>query len=301
MKIVAALFSLCLISSAVLAQSDTGWIPIQSDNGEFSIEIPKIHKAFFDPRGFTHFQSGSGDGHPLKEMRMIASYVDGTMLSVETYDASKAAMKGLRELDMNGKNREYREVKRGSYTEGTVVGRTEKSTLQRVYLSSKTRIFILTVAYRGAETSSARHFLDSLKFDPGKSVAAVGTKKISELPVESLVIEQIEPPVQASVKPPVAAPKLPDADTLPLAILSKPRASYTEAARQKNVNGVMRFKVTLAEDGFIPKIVVVGNGLDGGLLRQTIFAILRIKFLPKVVHGKPQSVVMTIEYGFRIL
>ena len=84
-----------------------------------------------------------------------------------------------------------------------------------------------------------------------------------------------------------------------LTIVSKPRPSYTEEAFAKKIMGYEKFRLAFGADGFISNIVVTQN-IDDGLLTQTIFAAIRIRFLPQETNGKPETVVKKIEYGFEI-
>jgi len=87
--------------------------------------------------------------------------------------------------------------------------------------------------------------------------------------------------------------------TTPLNILSKPRAQYTDEARQNQVQGTVVLKVTLLANGTIGSVVPVSR-LGYGLTEKAIAAAHEIKFEPKKVNGVPQSVTKTIEYNFNI-
>lgn len=67
----------------------------------------------------------------------------------------------------------------------------------------------------------------------------------------------------------------------------------------KAVTGTIRVRLTFAKDGFVSKIVVL-KSLPEGLLRQSLFAALRIKFLPKMKDGSPETVIKMVEYKFDI-
>jgi outer membrane biosynthesis protein TonB len=82
-------------------------------------------------------------------------------------------------------------------------------------------------------------------------------------------------------------------------IVSNPAPGYTDGARMRQVHGIIQIRVTFNENGFIPKIDVV-KSLPEGLLRQAIFAALRIKFLPEEKEEKLISTTKTIEYSFAI-
>lgn len=84
-----------------------------------------------------------------------------------------------------------------------------------------------------------------------------------------------------------------------LTITSKPRPTYTDAARNNDTQGSVRLKITFLANGQIGGITVV-NGLPDGLTEQAIAAAKQIKFEPKKVNGVPVSVVRVVEYSFTI-
>lgn len=87
--------------------------------------------------------------------------------------------------------------------------------------------------------------------------------------------------------------------TAPLRIISKPRPSYTEDARQSQVTGVVRLKVVFMASGEIGSVTPV-SGLSSGLTEQAVAAAKQIKFEPQRTDGVPQTVSKTIEYSFSI-
>lgn len=95
--------------------------------------------------------------------------------------------------------------------------------------------------------------------------------------------------------PPPAVAKV----TSPYRIISKPRASYTDAARTNQVTGSVLLKVTLLANGQVGSITPVKR-LPHGLTEQAIAAARLIRFEPKKVNGQPVSVVITVDYGFTI-
>jgi TonB family protein len=84
-----------------------------------------------------------------------------------------------------------------------------------------------------------------------------------------------------------------------LQILSKPKAVYTDAARENDIQGSVRLKITLLASGEVGSITPVTT-LPYGLTEQAIEAARKIKFKPKTVNGQPVSVVVTFDYGFNI-
>ncbi len=87
--------------------------------------------------------------------------------------------------------------------------------------------------------------------------------------------------------------------TQDLRILSKPKPGYTDAARQNNVTGTVRLRVTFSANGSIGGITPV-SGLPYGLTEQAISAARGIRFEPKKIDGVPQSVTKVVEFGFTI-
>jgi len=91
----------------------------------------------------------------------------------------------------------------------------------------------------------------------------------------------------------------PTNNVTPLTIISKPRAAYTDRARQALVSGTVVVLVGLSEDGTVNHVMVV-KSLGYGLDEAAVSAARQIKFEPKKIDGKPVSVVKTIEYNFNI-
>ena len=96
--------------------------------------------------------------------------------------------------------------------------------------------------------------------------------------------------------PPGAIPK---GETVALNITSKPRADYTDAARQNNIQGVVRLKVTFLANGQIGAVSAV-SGLPNGLTEKAIAAAKNMRFTPKKVNGVAVPVARVVEYSFTI-
>ncbi|MFZ1700236.1 MAG: TonB family protein [Pyrinomonadaceae bacterium] len=84
-----------------------------------------------------------------------------------------------------------------------------------------------------------------------------------------------------------------------LKILSKPRAGYTDAARQNNIQGTVILRVTFLGSGQIGSISPI-KGLPNGLTEQAIAAARRMSFEPAKTNGVGQSVTKQVEYSFSI-
>ena len=98
--------------------------------------------------------------------------------------------------------------------------------------------------------------------------------------------------------PPPSEPK-PAGPTKSVVITSKPRANYTDAARQANITGNVTLKVTFLANGSIGSVSAV-SGLPSGLTEQAIAAAKGIRFEPAMKNGVPQTVTKSVVYSFTI-
>lgn len=90
-----------------------------------------------------------------------------------------------------------------------------------------------------------------------------------------------------------------DADVTPVKILAKPRASYTERARQAGAMGMIRLLVAFSETGKVTDVLVL-TSLGYGLDEEAVKAARGIKFEPEKRSGKAVMSVKTVEYSFTI-
>lgn len=90
-----------------------------------------------------------------------------------------------------------------------------------------------------------------------------------------------------------------DEEMIKLRIVAKPRANYTDAARQKNTQGTVSLRVTFLGSGGIGNISVLNN-LPHGLTEQAIVAAMKIAFVPMKKNGKLVSVSKIVQYNFLI-
>lgn len=90
----------------------------------------------------------------------------------------------------------------------------------------------------------------------------------------------------------------PDPTVTPLKITSKPRASYTDSARQAGVQGIITLAVLFSADK--TKKVLVIKPLSNGLTAEAVIAARKIDFTPQMKDGKPISVVRLVQYTFTL-
>jgi len=82
-------------------------------------------------------------------------------------------------------------------------------------------------------------------------------------------------------------------------ILSKPEPTYTDAARNAQVEGTVVLRAILAADGKVKNILVLSL-LPNGLTERSINAARKIKFEPATKDGRPVSMLVQLEYNFNL-
>jgi len=288
------IFLFTLIFSFEIQAQNSEWIRVQSNNGEFSIEVPTEHNFFYDKDGFV--VSDYPSRFEVKEMNMLNAYPEKTLVSFESYKANKEALDILQELDKRkGKSSKF---KRGNYSIKQVVIKTDKSYTVRQYFNSKDYVYILTAASRKGETQIMKRFFDSLIFDPDSTEKNPTAIQFTNLKVTIPELDLNPPPIKAADKSSASKPNSPkDENALPIVILLKQLPYFTDSARSKGEDGLIRLRVTFSTDGSVSK-VELHKTLGEGLLRQAVFAVLRMKFLPEEKDGKSQAVTKTVEYNF---
>ena len=82
-------------------------------------------------------------------------------------------------------------------------------------------------------------------------------------------------------------------------LINKPEPGFTDAARDNNVNGIVKLRLMLADDGKVKHILVI-KPVGYGLTERAIDAARRIKFKPAVKDGRPVSQWVMMEYNFNV-
>jgi TonB family protein len=282
------------------------WVRLDSDNGEFSVEMPANPTYFYDRDGF-YYPLSYGSDIQYGEVRLLNAADDKTVMSVEIYRLN-APKKGLDILlekqrtkaeklenlpdGFTGKESEISVVKGFGDRKDAAVSCVSR------FIASKTHLYIVTVANRGARTPAFDRFLSSIRVGGNQT----GNTKISTL--KALALDDVGTDATKTPKPSVPSPKpgaleKKEPNPTPLLILNKPFASYTDAARRSLTSGKIVLRVTFEKDGRISKIAVL-SGLPNGLNRSAFFAALRIKFIPEEKDGVPTTVSKPVEYTFSV-
>jgi len=281
------------------------WIRVQSENAEFSIDVPDDYDYFFDQEGFS--VSNDTTDYPLKDINIFNSYRNGVLLSFDSYKTSntKGALKALMEVETHHEKTD--KVKIGDKVFYQTVVRNEKYYLIRQYFLTKEYVYILTAASRKEGAEEIDRFLKSLTITGYPSLRGNATFPIvpmSALKISPMVLDvdnAEDGRARSRKKTPPKSPQavLPQPEGDKFVVLMKPRASYINPARQAGEEGDITLKISFTTKGGISRIEVVRT-LGNGLLRQTALTALRLKYLPKEENGAPIAVTKTIVYGFSI-
>jgi hypothetical protein len=287
------------------------WIRVQSDDGEFSIEVPAKYGYFYDKVG-TMISDGN-NFYAMNEMSVFNSYIEHTLINFESYRTNQRTLEILEEGSESSAKKQkategFSEIKKDGYKIKQLVVKTDKHYTVSQYFYSKNYIYILTASSRDGETPIMKRFLDSLVFKPDSDKKILsGNSKFPALKITP--IKYLPKPEKSAKKDktspdepnplPSVTPIKTDSNVKSFLIISQPRASFTNEARQNGEQGAVRLKVSFSESGQITEIIVLET-LRFGLLRNVVFAALRMKVIPQEKDDKPIPATKTIEYRFSI-
>jgi len=82
-------------------------------------------------------------------------------------------------------------------------------------------------------------------------------------------------------------------------IILQPKAKFTDAARQNQVQGTVKLKVEFLANGAIGNVIPF-SGLPFGLTQEAIAAARKMVFIPEQSFGNRYSVMKTVEYSFNL-
>ncbi len=288
MKCFIVFILILLISVSAFAQND--WVRVQSNNGEFSIEIPKSFNYFFSDK-----EIASGNDTRLNQMHLITGFSEDSLVSVESYHEGKSLLNEYLEIDKVNIRNEKIVVSKFD-RDGLEIRQLEKSNVDfymvRQYINLNNAVYILTTASRQGKTATMQKFLDSAIFKKDSPAPIGSVQLISKLPKTKIEV------ITNGVKP-LDNAELPKnqnkSDKSVMLILTRPRARFTDSGR--GTSGTIYLRVSCLETGFINRIEVVA-GLPYGLTWQAISSVIGSKILPAEINGKPTSSQKIITYTF---
>jgi TonB family protein len=230
---------------------------------------------------------------------------------VDGFNAASAMKKRIGKLNESGKGSV---VDRGTFKGLDVYNVTANDSTRWLIADMKQnrRWLELAVHHYPDEKPKIDTFLGSIEFSGtnGKEIGRGADSTLGDPPPKPEGTASPSPslPVEArsgSGNGGVATPRTGVAPTAAvpitnsLKIINQPPARYTDAAREANVEGPVRVRITLHANGGVGSVVAV-TSLSHGLTEQVLEAARHIVFLPKRVNKQPVSVAITREYSFTI-
>jgi TonB family protein len=166
------------------------------------------------------------------------------------------------------------------------------------------RWFELSVLGADESRESVKNFLNSLKFDDASAGIEIGNGADRVYGDDTAIFEELPAGNAAAnggknVSAKRMVVKIDDKSEAALTIALKQRAMYTEAARQKQVQGKVVLRVTFQANGAIGEITPISE-LSHGLTEAAIAAARKIVFIPAQKDGVRYSVTKPVEYTFTI-
>lgn len=290
----ALLLLVCL--TATSAQTVNDWMRVQTDDGVFSIEVPSEHKAFFSEDGF--IVSSDFNDYLTSKMSTVTAFVDGTLFSVEVYDAVPTVLSKIFEKDRIDKWTGGPQEKIGKVTVKTMLRNDTEAYAVSKYFAYKGKIFILLAASRDGNNGLIDRFFSSVDLLNKEVPFRTGTP-FSKLKHSDVTMKEADPPQPVGPSTGATKADAPDPNTKKFVLLRRFASSYVPKARSQNVSGEVRLRVYFGSDGFIPHIDVYKK-LGGGLVRQTLYAALRMRYLPEEKDGKLLTISRPVTFSFRI-
>lgn len=104
---------------------------------------------------------------------------------------------------------------------------------------------------------------------------------------------------RVATNPPDPPDPAPAGPSKGLNITFKPKPKYTDEARQNNITGNVRVRVTFLANGSIGSVSPVSN-LGYGLTEQAIAAAKQMRFEPQMQNGRPVAVTKVVVFNFTI-
>jgi TonB family protein len=286
------------------AQKAEKWQILAPANEEFTVEVP-VELSYSDDESEDVFPDDK-DEAPAREYRNRLKETYFFIFSEsrsDDYSPIKTGLDFIRKFDEKGSAISLGSLKGRKY----VFGDDEGFYHTAVSIKTKSRTYLFHAVSEDRGNSAADRFIGSVKIEEKK----LSQLKASTVPARPADDEKQSEPISIPKRDPAlgppgavigGGPAPSDPATLPthnVIIQSKPRASYTDAARAYDVQGSITLRITLLADGTVGDVTPVSR-LPFGLTNGAIAAARTIRFKPAQKDGIAYSKTLTIQYGFTI-
>jgi hypothetical protein len=295
MKKIIVAFAILLFATFSFAQDakKDDWIRVQSDDGEFSIEVPADYGYFYDKDGL--LADFNNPYNQLDEMRVFNSYKEHTLISFECYKVPNsifAVNKAITEISRSDVNEggEREEFKKDGFKITQIAKKSKNLYMIKWFIYSKHSIYMLLSASRSGETETMKHFFNSLIFKPDTKVSQISKEiTFSDLKQTLIVIEE---DLNRKIKTDDKKKSQPDVSIQPFSIVFQPLPIFTTL---NSPSERAYLEMEFSEIGQITKLITFRK-LKSEFLRSVQLSALRLKYLPEEKDGKPIAVKKIIKY-----
>lgn len=179
--------------------------------------------------------------------------------------------------------------------------------IHRIFFTQKSgNVYTVHAVSENRESKVGKRFIGTFKFIdviPSGDVFQVGNSESNAVRQHggglSVAALGSNGSVNNSQSPPSTANLLPNTSIVPLKILSKRKAAYTEFARFYNVQGKVLVRVTFLASGKIGSVEPVQK-LPFGLLENAISSAKHITFEPEMSNGVARNTTRPVSFSFNI-
>jgi TonB family protein len=297
------IFLLLIFVSGTTAQvinapkSEDNWIRIESPSRDLSIAAPSNYIVYNDAGLYRMY-----------------FYVDGVQMQISMEEKKNAKKEFKQGLAFIKDKKKYDFFSGGDFVGMQYTGKDELSEdfNMSLTLASSKGSYRISVYTKNLPSKVYSKFLRSLRLN-GQNFFAQNSEYadeqqnilISALKTDEIVLKALQQPdsKQSEFEKTTREDKETKIDTTNysrgLIILHKPRASYTDSARERQIQGTVKLKATFLATGQVGAIKLI-KYIDRDLDKEAFKAIRKIKFLPAEVDGKPVDSERFIEYSFTI-
>lgn len=295
-KLVFAIIALIFLNGLIFSQSEkystpTVWEDYFVKDENVTVQMPKL-PVFFN----------GGDACRGEKTLIFAAYSDDVVyfLLITSKTKSPEYCRNRKKFDEKSFNERIQNLKNANKSSKIIENANEvkfvdeKGIYKLINDYENKRWFELQVFGANESKAEVKKFLDSLKIGEnsvGKEIGKGATRNYGDQNVSD------DETLMPKNKSPI--PKTFDNNVENINFILKPKAVYTDAARQNQIQGTVRVKVTFLANGGIGSIDPTSN-LPFGLTEQAISAASKIFFIPAKKQGKPINVVKIVEYNFAI-
>ncbi|MCU1290602.1 MAG: hypothetical protein JWN60_2831, partial [Acidobacteria bacterium] len=276
-KIFACLVLFLTISAVTNGQKNNDdWTRIESENKEISFALPGTFSFHYDKEGFVQFNpKRSTEQAEFKNVRSITAFENGATMFFESYNV-KNAKKVLSYFLGTVQEGKYQYISFENFT-GLHILFGKSSFNVFYYLASEKNIYLIGYGAREASNETITKFLSTIKIN-GKPVFNSAIEKLQESNKSVSIIDIQETPLEiiynlenskkenkkkSDKKNPdknidqTVKPETTNENSKPFIVVFKPRSMYTDEARMKQEQGLIKFRAVFHSNGLLGKITII--------------------------------------------